>query len=390
MRTRTRYDGRDFDWHVLWVDHSTGNTVGIGHGTNHSFLEYEAMNDRTNGFHGRPFEHVRVAGPCEHTQVWLPDGHLFFRSYYHPLLNWDVYPSSRVPTITPAMIDALVPPIPSAPIISSALSAFEKFNSQMPEGTSLPNFILELDDFTRLVPRIKKGKELKSVNDAFLGMNFGWVPMVSDAKAFLNLVERIHKRLEYLKLTRGDVVKLHYKRENFWEIDGLPETVYTLVNDPAGEYIDFVITRQSHTFKSSALLYQNLNLDDLTTEWNATLAYLGFRNPAKIVWNAIPFSFVADWFVPIGKWLQLAASQPFQGEWTIRNLVYSTDQKVEFDVNQRFFSNPIQRMGRIGFRRYRRKTGLPLSESDVSFNELTSLQQTLFLSLFSGRTFLRK
>lgn len=35
----------------------------------------------------------------------------------------------------------------------------------------------------------------------------------------------------------------------------------------------------------------------------ASLANLGLTNPAVVAWELVPYSFVADWFVPIGEWL---------------------------------------------------------------------------------------
>lgn len=35
----------------------------------------------------------------------------------------------------------------------------------------------------------------------------------------------------------------------------------------------------------------------------ATLSALGFTNPALIAWELVPYSFVVDWFIPIGKFL---------------------------------------------------------------------------------------
>jgi len=38
-------------------------------------------------------------------------------------------------------------------------------------------------------------------------------------------------------------------------------------------------------------------------EMQRQAAQLGFTNPANTVWELVPFSFVADWFLPIGDWL---------------------------------------------------------------------------------------
>lgn len=35
----------------------------------------------------------------------------------------------------------------------------------------------------------------------------------------------------------------------------------------------------------------------------ALLSSLGLTNPAEIVWERVPFSFVVDWFLPVGNWL---------------------------------------------------------------------------------------
>lgn len=35
----------------------------------------------------------------------------------------------------------------------------------------------------------------------------------------------------------------------------------------------------------------------------STLSSVGATNPLEIIWERVPFSFVADWFIPIGEWL---------------------------------------------------------------------------------------
>jgi len=35
----------------------------------------------------------------------------------------------------------------------------------------------------------------------------------------------------------------------------------------------------------------------------ATFASLGITNPAELIWERVPYSFVVDWFLPVGSWL---------------------------------------------------------------------------------------
>lgn len=47
-----------------------------------------------------------------------------------------------------------------------------------------------------------------------------------------------------------------------------------------------------------------LRLDyELTNAVAATLASVGITNPLELAWERLPFSFVADWFIPVGNWL---------------------------------------------------------------------------------------
>jgi hypothetical protein len=53
-----------------------------------------------------------------------------------------------------------------------------------------------------------------------------------------------------------------------------------------------------HTFESTVRLWYNLDNPSL-----ASFASLGLTNPLELVWERIPYSFVVDWFLPVGGWL---------------------------------------------------------------------------------------
>lgn len=54
----------------------------------------------------------------------------------------------------------------------------------------------------------------------------------------------------------------------------------------------------------------------------SALGSLGLTNPLDVAWEVLPFSFVVDWFIPIGNWLNvLDAMHGYRfraGSWTLR------------------------------------------------------------------------
>lgn len=42
----------------------------------------------------------------------------------------------------------------------------------------------------------------------------------------------------------------------------------------------------------------------VASELTSFLAQTGFTNPINLAWEVLPFSFVVDWFLPIGPWLE--------------------------------------------------------------------------------------
>jgi hypothetical protein len=52
---------------------------------------------------------------------------------------------------------------------------------------------------------------------------------------------------------------------------------------------------------------------------------LGLVNPAGIIWERIPWSFVFDWFMPIGSYLNLIGQIPFmKGRWMKTSIIRQT------------------------------------------------------------------
>lgn len=128
----------------------------------------------------------------------------------------------------------------------------------------------------------------KDLANRELEVAYGWNPLMSDIHG---TVEEITNRDERFK----DRYRLHVKGYGIEKGDDtrqLPEAAFGGTVKATGKqrrrYHNRVMVRLDYVLEDPAL---------------ATFASLGLTNPAELAWELIPFSFVADWFVPIGSWL---------------------------------------------------------------------------------------
>jgi hypothetical protein len=288
------------------------------------------------------------------------------------------------------------------------VAAFNKFATQMPTQVSILNFLYELKDFketakalskipkalkdgslSKLVTspiRKKKGKFRqvpKAINDSLLSYNFQWAPFVGDIVKLINLGDSITKRLDFLRKTRGKEVTIRFSKPDAYAHPQLGQVI--LDNSLSSDWQNrFVLDTYQCNFVATCKLYQNLEgLDDMWTGLRATFAALGVNNLGKVVWNAIPFSFLLDWVLPLGNWLDRYAVQPFQGQWDVYDCTTSVHEvgMIHYYVWPKFKGNPPALMSKTKVERYLRLVGLPTTLTGVDFSQLTDNQQRLFLSL---------
>lgn len=182
---------------------------------------------------------------------------------------------------------------------------------------SLPNMILELPQTLTLWKDLKEPllaalslqskskhgkhkKRLKDGSNALLAQQFGLLPLVGDLKALLNMSQKVHSEVA--------------------RISKLPTTWSKASKKCSPSLLTFSSILESRSFG-----YSSLKTDDVICEDAIVIHYehqkaksisgpqlvsavtnklMGMTNPAAVLWEATPFSFVADWFFPIGEQLR--------------------------------------------------------------------------------------
>jgi hypothetical protein len=260
------------------------------------------------------------------------------------------------------------------------VAALNEFSTQVPTEVSIANFLFELREIKSLVPKITRSLS-KTAAGGVLNFEFGWKPLLSDLRKLYYLTDSVNKRLRFLRSSHGKPVRLGYQR---------------LVEDtnPLETYIPqqyrFIYKRTSHrgVFHAHAVLLHELEgLDDAIRVLGAFSAALGLNNPLQIVWNALPYSFVVDWFANIGGLLDRLAIQPFQGRWDVQNVNFSVKETITFESDAHFYPttgfNARIRCGGGTASLYVRQRGLPVDALDLFdlLHSLSTKQQGLLWAL---------
>lgn len=142
----------------------------------------------------------------------------------------------------------------------------------------------------RLRQRVAKSRgrsKVRSLSNDWLALQFGWLPLLSDVEGAAQAIAKSLNDIHYGRATQTLIRKTdrveQIVRPSYNKYGG-----FTNVTSKVTE--TYVIKYEVRFHTTNAVLQ--------------SFAGLGLTNPLDLAWELLPFSFVVDWFFPIGKFLE--------------------------------------------------------------------------------------
>lgn len=129
-------------------------------------------------------------------------------------------------------------------------------------------------------PRVQRKLNTRDISGRFLEMRYAWLPAIGDTYSAAQAFEAI---------SNGP-------RQQLFRVSG-KRTSDIYATATFGRYKGVQVVRRSYAYEA----YEELGF----------YRQMGLGNPASILWERIPYSFVVDWFWPIGTYLELIGQVPF-------------------------------------------------------------------------------
>lgn len=156
-----------------------------------------------------------------------------------------------------------------------------------------PGAISALWHGTSRSPRYRTAKGPSFTADLannWLELQYGWKPLLMDIDGSMRSLAQFYQTAEHVARTASASAKVE-------TITKSPIRYGSVSNPPVGYWINRNQTRYRY-----AIRYR------VDSRLKAFLAQTGFTNPINLVWEVLPYSFVVDWFLPIGNYLQSSSS----------------------------------------------------------------------------------
>ncbi|DAD51887.1 TPA_asm: maturation protein [ssRNA phage Esthiorhiza.2_37] len=133
----------------------------------------------------------------------------------------------------------------------------------------------------------KRPTPAKSIADNWLCLQYGWKPLLQDINGAMKSLANLNSGSSpFIRRVVASGTHSTSSTTSYPPFD-------TQLTGVKGTHIVTQLTRCKMTLR-----YR------IESPLKSFLAQTGFTNPLNLTWEIIPFSFVADWFLPIGPWLE--------------------------------------------------------------------------------------
>lgn len=166
---------------------------------------------------------------------------------------------------------------------------------------SIPNFLADIEDLKSLYQLWKKNVSIaKNLAGAHLNYKFGWKPTVGDLSDMIEGVTKLRSKLAAFKSQIGKTIQDSQTCRH-----SLPTSSSgTIVWPSGGHTASYIATCNRKIEAFVAWQPQPLAvMGPMDEVLRGLLDALGFELNPRIIWDALPFTFVIDWFFGVGSWL---------------------------------------------------------------------------------------
>lgn len=258
---------------------------------------YHKIIDRKGKGRNNPCLHIKLESdyyPASNYRYTIKQGS---STYYHHIENGD----SVVIDDTQLINDVLLGDIPRVTDQDLLLAAYENLKPTMESGFEVTNFILELKELPSLFKWWDRSAGFaRNASQNSLNYNFGVKPFLSDCQSLYNGLKDYQGRLRAFLDGAKTTQRRHAKFSFNSSIDKEYKYASGFRNPQLYYGWTFEGERSSEHYVTMTYRYSVPDMSADEYYIRGLLDTIGLQLDAYVVWNAIPYSFVLDWFFDIG------------------------------------------------------------------------------------------
>lgn len=264
--------------------------------------------------------------------------------------------------------------------------AYETMKPSLVAGFSLTNFVLELRDVRRMFDIWKRADSyVKNIGAGYLNYQFGWKLFLHDVNDIWKKLSTWEKSLEDYKSKQGKPCRRHFRKVLEPQVG-----YFTYPLSSGGESYNWYTkqTRKSVFHATMLYTYTVPQIDSEFAKLRAIGDIFGIRFNSSVIWEALPYSFVVDWFVGVGSYLKAKEKDYLESKVHVIDYCYSIKHEDVLTYNKDFSnSDPAVLCGTIDRTFYERRRCLPEANDFglVASHKYGSKQMLLSAALLVSR-----